>query len=78
MKKGDGPSAVYMVLFLKNKKFYAGLQLYNSYLLPGYQAYLYWLLFNLPSWLKRNGSMFAYKHVTGRVQLHRLTDEQID
>lgn len=80
LKKGKGITEFEMVLYLnpKDKKFYASLDLHTKYLLSWRQAYWYWLLFNLPRWIKRNGSMFGYRHVTGTVHLRRLSDEQLD
>ena len=78
LERGTGKNRSIQLLYLRNKKFYCALQLHTHSLLSWRQAYWYWFLFNLPSWIKRNGSLFGYKHVIGIVKLHRMTDEQLD
>jgi len=80
LKRSNSYASFQWVLYLnqKDKKFYVSLDLHTKYLMSWRQAHWYWLLFNLPIWLKRNGSLFGYKHVTGTVHLQRLTDEQLD
>lgn len=71
-KGGHTQSGFLMYLYLKDKKFKWSHQLHSSYLLPWYQAYWYFLLFNLPSWIKTNGDMFSYSHVKGAVLLLKI------
>ena len=67
-----------MPMYRKNKKFYITHALHTQMLFTWYQGLWFYFLFLLPGWLKKNGSMFGYKHTTGFVKLNRLSDEFLD
>ncbi len=70
--KGSGKAAVVLFLVLRNKKFYIRHSIYSNELMYWWQAHWYWILFNLPSWIKKNGEMFGYKKTQGRIKLNNF------
>jgi hypothetical protein len=76
--KGNGKQKVDMYLYLsKDGYFKISHSLYTHYLMNWWQAHWYWLLFNLPKWIKDNTEMFYYENINGVVNIRRLDDEML-
>lgn len=77
MSKGTGKQKVDLYLYRRHGFFKISHSLYTSYLMNWWQAHYYWLLFNLPKWIKHNSQMFFYANVQGVVKIQRLDDEML-
>lgn len=77
LTKGTGKQKVELYLYLKNGKFKTTHALFTYHLLTWWQAHFYWVLFNLPGWLKKNGTMFGYSTTSGTVKKCSLTDDML-
>lgn len=78
LRKGTGKAAVEMYLYRKDGKFRTCHYLHTQHLFNFFMSRWYWIQFNLPAWMKRNGSMFGYKETNGTVHLRQLPDEMLN
>lgn len=72
LRKGTGKTSVDMYMYIHNNRFKVDHQLHDKYLFNWFQAQFIMLLFKLPKWIKRNGNLFSYFHVSGTVHLKKL------
>ena len=78
LRKGKGKASVEMYMYLSDGKFYYHHHLHSSFLMNWFQAHWYWMLMNLPGWIKRNGHLFGYAVTNGTVHLRRLENEMLN
>lgn len=73
LRKNYGSKECFVDLYMyrKRKKFWVSFRRNERTCFNFFVAHWYWLLFNLPAWVSRNGERFGYPITQGRIVMLR-------